>query len=323
MYKLIYSTAFEKQLRQLKKQGKIRELNKLPEILKLLQNGIFLPPQYRDHKLHNGKYRCFHIAFDMVVLYTYDGDVIYLYQIGDHHSIKGFKESLNEKMEKHETLNPKLWSNDELIPKVKSKLEDIVDKFVETLKDDEVNLKVLDVLLVGSNVSYNYSETSDLDVHIVADTQNIKNSNSLLQILYNAYKTMFNNKYDITIKGIEVELYVEDMRTSANSNGIYSLSKGWIKKPVAQDIPDVDIDDVFKEYEYRYKQTIDSKSLKDVDSLIDDLYLLRKHSIMADGEYGVGNLVFKEFRSLNYLDTLKELKIDLESEELSIKESIQ
>ena len=57
---------------------------------------------------------------------------------------------------------------------------------------------------------------------------------------------------------------------------------------------------------------------EDIEKFINDLYDLRKTSIKQDGEYGLGNLVFKEFRSKGYLDNLKKLKQELVSKELSL-----
>ena len=58
---------------------------------------------------------------------------------------------------------------------------------------------------------------------------------------------------------------------------------------------------------------------KDVEKFIAELYNLRKSSIASEGEYGIGNLVFKQFRSLGYLSTLKKLRKQLKSEELSLE----
>ena len=41
-------------------------------------------------------------------------------------------------------------------------------------------------------------------------------------------------------------------------------------------------------------------SVDKIDDFIEDVYDLRKNSIAKDGEYGLGNLVFKEFRNLGY-----------------------
>lgn len=52
---------------------------------------------------------------------------------------------------------------------------------------------------------------------------------------------------------------------------------------------------------------------------IDKLYKIREISLSKDGEYGLGNLLFKKFRDLGYLDTLKQRSQDLQIKELSEK----
>ena len=116
---------------------------------------------------------------------------------------------LEEDIEKHDTLNPLLFENDELKPEIKEAIEKIVNQFVEDLKTDGVKIEVKDVILVGSNVSYNYTKDSDLDIHIVADSESLDCNPEIYTLLYGAYRSLFNKNYDITIKGIPVEIYVE------------------------------------------------------------------------------------------------------------------
>lgn len=164
---------------------------------------------------------------------------------------------ISESIEKHEKLNPNLWGEDEeLLPEVRGGIEKVVQQFIDELEENDVELKVLDIILVGSNASYNYTKDSDLDVHIVADTSIIPCEYGLLSIIYNMARSQFNNKYDVTIHNIPIEIYVEDMTTSANSNGIYSLKNGWVKKPEKKDIPEIDISDVYPEWEDRAKNLI-------------------------------------------------------------------
>lgn len=63
-----------------------------------------------------------------------------------------------------------------------------------------------------------------------------------------------------------------------------------------------------------------SNEMNEIDSLINDIYKLRQDSIANEGEYGLGNLVFKEFRNLGYLDNLKDIKTKLEDKEMSISQ---
>ena len=180
-------------------------------------------------------------------------------------------DDLQESIEKHNKLNPDLFENNELKEDVKESVKNIVNTFEEIIKKDGVKFKVKDIVLVGSNVSYNYTDDSDLDIHIIADSSVVKDnseqSKKYLGILYNLYKSMFNSDYDITIHGVPAEVYVElDDIGAAKSNGIYSLNSGWIKEPVQEDIPDIDMEAFrkeFEEWEKQYKELI--KDLPQVD----------------------------------------------------------
>ena len=132
-------------------------------------------------------------------------------------------------------------------------------------------------------------------------------------------------------------------QSAVKSNGVYSvLHNKWIKEPVQSDIPDLDkevFEKLFKEWEDSYFDLLNNINIDDylsndileeknkqldsekIADFIEDIYDLRKTSIAKDGEYSLGNLVFKEFRNLGYLDNLKELKNKLKSKELSLESS--
>ena len=231
----------------------------------------------------------------------------------------------NEDIEKHDTLNPVLFDGDALKPEVSDAIRNVVDAFVEELGRDGIDISVKDVVLVGSNVSYNYTKDSDVDVHVIVDSSKLDCPKEIVDRLYGAYRSIFNGNYDITIKGIPVEVYVElDDLGSAKSNGVYSLDNGWIKEPTQEEIPDLDreaFDALFGEWEGRYLDLIDSDGLdsETVKGFIEEIYDLRKEGIANEGEYSLQNLVFKEFRNLGYLDRLKELRKALKGNELSLE----
>ena len=77
---------------------------------------------------------------------------------------------------------------------------------------------------------------------------------------------------------------------------------------------------VIKQYKELKEDLEDNPKIKDIEDFIEDIYDLRKSSIANEGEYSLGNLVFKELRSRGYLDKLKELKSQLKSRELSLEE---
>lgn len=55
-------------------------------------------------------------------------------------------------------------------------------------------------------------------------------------------------------------------------------------------------------------------------NFIDKLYQLRQSSFQQEGEYGIGNLVFKEFRNKGYLDNLKDLSKKEISKDLTLEQ---
>lgn len=76
-----------------------------------------------------------------------------------------------------------------------------------------------------------------------------------------------------------------------------------------------------KEDVYRILEDINEEKLSKIESLINDLYELRKTSIGEGGEYSIGNLIFKEFRNKGYLDNLKDRMRELINKELSLEET--
>lgn len=226
---------------------------------------------------------------------------------------------LTEKFEVHDILNPNLWtSNNELIPEVQLKLVEIVQQFVSTC---DIPLHVVDVHIVGSQASYNYTKDSDLDVHIIANFELVECSAEVLQAAYNSVKTRFNSEYNITIRGIDVELYVEDVNSTVLSNGVYSLYNNvWIKFPKKlTSVPQVDVTEDVAEWQHIIDAALRSKNAIKIEALIDKLYVTRKNSLDVEGEYGRGNQLFKELRSLGLLDALKNAYKATRSKELSLE----
>ena len=236
------------------------------------------------------------------------------------------QDEVKESIEKHDELNQDLFDGEDLKPEVKDKLLEIVDKFKDNLKESDIELEIIDVLFVGSNASYNYTDDSDIDIHIVADTSIYDDKEDLATKLYEAYKRIFNSKYDPLIYGHEVEVYVDSNENHANSNGIYSLNTGWVKKPDNDTIPDISdellakLEDLVRDFKDKYGDVSKMESVDEVDDAIDSIYKERQASILKDGEYGIGNLLFKEVRNCGLLKQLKDRKVELENQEMSLNE---
>ena len=227
--------------------------------------------------------------------------------------------ALVEAFEKHDVLNPKIWDeNNEMLPEVSEKINEIVDYFMESLS---IKLSPIDVHIVGSNASYNYTDKSDLDVHVVVNFDSIDASKEIVVALLNNEKSSFNKSHDISIHGIDVELYIEDVKSTTVSNGIYSLyEEEWIKFPVKIDsIPQIDVTDAKNKWTIIAEDLLNSGTSEEISCAIDTLYMIRKNSIDVDGEFGKGNILFKELRNDGVLQELKDALTSTKSKELSLE----
>lgn len=228
---------------------------------------------------------------------------------------------LLEAIEVHDKLNPKLWNEDNTIkPEVYQKLYNISQEF---LKFIEIPLNIVDIEIVGSNASYNYNETSDIDLHVIVNSEVNYVEPEILRTLYNARKSSFNDNYDLSIEGIPVELYIEDVKDGNATNGRYSVLKNdWVvfPKPVTYKIPN--ISKALEEYIDKCEQVLTGTDPDKILELINDIYMMRKLGLAQEGEASVGNLVFKELRTMDMLKKLKDHYYELRSEDLSLNEGI-
>ena len=302
---------------------------------KVLGNNIKFRTEYLDGKVDEDIEKHYKITIgkgqyqDSYVVKAKDDEEAW--QIAKEHATrKGFKDYdaqlyVKEDIEKHDTLNQKLFDGEELKPEVVEAIKNIANEFVKELGEDGISFTLKDIILLGSNMSYNYTKDSDLDIHLIADSNALECPKELQDKLYGAYRTIFNKNYDIKLKDIPAEVYVELDEPKAKSNGIYSLNNGWVKKPVQQDIPELDkeiFDELFKVWENRYNELVNDENAtsEDVEEYINDIYDERKDGIANEGEYSLSNLLFKEVRNKGYLDNLKELRKELKGKELSLEQ---
>lgn len=223
----------------------------------------------------------------------------------------------------HSELNPVAWRGNQLRPEVRKHLLKIAEIFEHYLEIP--NFTVQDIVLTGSMANYNYTRYSDFDLHIVADYTDLQ-CDDFAEAFYQAKKKIWNDAHDITIRGHEVELYVEDIKRTAVSGGVYSIQENdWIKEP-DYDPPVIDntavnlkVLDLVK----RINSTIKERDHLSMKSLMDKLRKMRRSGLDTEGEFGVENLAFKILRNQGYIDRLQHAEIDQQDAELSLKENKQ
>ena len=80
------TSRFQKDLKLINKRG--YDTNKLRTVIKLLADGVELPPNYKDHPLRGNGDGCreCHIEPDWLLIYEYDNGslILYLSRTGTH-----------------------------------------------------------------------------------------------------------------------------------------------------------------------------------------------------------------------------------------------
>jgi hypothetical protein len=108
----------------------------------------------------------------------------------------------------HQVLNPLLWDGNEMRVDVRVALLKSAYSFLEFL--DIEGLELDGVHFTGSNASFNYTDFSDCDIHLVVDYDQTP-CPELAENLFTTKKTLWNQTHgNVTVRGYSVELYVED-----------------------------------------------------------------------------------------------------------------
>jgi hypothetical protein len=219
-------------------------------------------------------------------------------------------------------LNSKLWDGFKLDDEIRENLLKIGQDFFETI---DVKCEVKDIALCGSLCNYNWSEKySDYDLHIIIDYKDIDDNLELVEKFCDYAKKQWNMQHDITLKGYEVEVAIQDEKdlktaiSSGRMGGVFSLMKNkWIKKPEKVEfIPDEEIlkkkataiMDVVDEIESEVDEDKYSTFKEKIDSIWKKIKKQRQSGLEEGGEYSVGNLLFKLLRRNGYVSKIMELK---------------
>ena len=234
---------------------------------------------------------------------------------------QGFGPPLEEEVdpasfESKDQLQPDIWRDNKLNPEVGRRLRHIAQDFLEQL---EKNVSMDDLRFTGSLANYNWSEYSDIDLHIVVDFSQIDDKEELVKSYFDAERMKWNNAHDIKLFGFEVEIYVENAGEPHVSSGLYSVMRDrWIIEPEPHDeeldfyIAQKKADSIAtqanlagtllrtKEYRKAYKAT---ERLKTKVRAMRTLGLQSK-----EGEYSMENIAFKILRRDGTLTLLSQIK---------------
>jgi Mg2+ and Co2+ transporter CorA len=129
----------------------------------------------------------------------------------------------------------------------------------------------------------------------------------------------WNADHDITVKGYDVELYIQERKEPHHSTGVYSLTKDkWLKKPV-KDIVELNrphieekykkIVDIVSDIEDKFTEGGDMQTVVDrIKRLKRRLRKMRKNGLETGGEFSTENVVYKLLRRQNIMKTLSDIE---------------
>lgn len=223
----------------------------------------------------------------------------------------------------HDDLNPAVWSGFTIHPKVREKLIEAGEAFFESLNLPD--LEIEDVIFTGSNANYNWTQDSDIDLHIVVDFKKAKEQyGEIVEELFKAKKSVFNDLHDIRVGPHQIEFYVQDSAEKHVSTGVFSIQDNkWIEKPVYKE-PSVD-DSAVKAKTAELMNSIDQitkncNKASAVEKLMEKIKKMRQAGLDEAGEFSVENLAFKQLRYNGYLEKLATCKTKAFDRALSVEE---
>jgi len=231
------------------------------------------------------------------------------------------KEELKSTLKYHDVLNPDLWDGFELKDDVRNKLIEIGQTWISWANIPIEAVK--DMILVGGNANYNYTEHSDIDLHILVDVDAIPNCPDFIDDYLKDKKQLWSLTHDIKIYDNDVEIYAQDMNDGfPKDQGVYSLTDGeWLAEPVHQEV-NLSNPNVQKKV-IEYMEIIDSLIASNAEEeafqkLKDKFKSMRTGGIKKYGEFSHGNLIFKELRNMGYFDKINNYIKSKQDEKLSL-----
>jgi len=236
--------------------------------------------------------------------------------------------------ESKDSLSDTIFSseNDTYIIKddIRKKLLEVTDDFLDFV---DIDFFIYDVVLTGSLANYNWSQYSDIDLHIIIDLDEFdggktsgKVYSQIVKEFFDTKKTIWNDKTDVKIKDFDVEIYIQDIDEKHMSSGVYSvLNNEWIIIP-EKSKPNIDDRKILEKGEEYVNQIDDllKKSegaedvIKDVNELKEKLKNFRQSGLESGGEYSYENLTFKLLRRNGYIEKLMGIKTSVRNKKLSL-----
>lgn len=229
-------------------------------------------------------------------------------------------------------LNPEIWvfdgENYKMKPEIREALLEIVEDYINFTNLD---VDVEDVTLTGSLSNFNWSEFSDVDLHILVDFPT--DPSSLLKKYLDSRRIIWNSIRDVTVKDFDVEVYAQDTSEPHFASGVYSvLYDEWIVEPQQDDEVVIDTKklltkaklwmDKIDRIEDDAKRVEPEEMFDRIEKLKKKMKKYRSSGLKDEGEYSYENLTFKFLRRNNYLKKINDVRNTLIDKTLTVEEKV-
>jgi len=220
-------------------------------------------------------------------------------------------------LEIKDSLNMNVWqSEDRIKPEVSSRLIQIAMDFLSSM---DINEDIIDdIILTGSLANYNWTEFSDIDLHIILNFKYVNKDVNMVRNFFNSKKADWNKLHQIMIKNHEVEIYIQDIHEPHVSTGVYSLLEDeWFVRP-NKEVPKIHYEtikiktsslmDQVDRVQVLYDEN-NYEAARNISSIIrGKIKRLRRCGLAEKGIYSTENLVFKTLRSNGYIKKILDLR---------------
>jgi len=228
-------------------------------------------------------------------------------------------------------LNPDIWLMDDEGYKMRPEIRDSLLKIVEDYEDFvDIDLDIEDIILTGSLSNFNWSEFSDVDLHILIDFEDP--SESIEKKYLDSRRIIWNSLRDVNVKGFESEIYVQDSKEQHFASGMYSVMyNDWVVEPEEKEVvldPKKILSkskqwmDMIDQIEDNMERTSPNELMHTVDDLKRRLKKYRGAGLADKGEYSYENLTFKFLRRNGYIGKLMGLKNKLIDKSLTLEDTV-
>lgn len=215
----------------------------------------------------------------------------------------------------HQELNPKIWTSaDHIDPQVREKLLVIAGRFYQFLK---VPTQIKDIIVTGSQAGYTYTDLSDLDLHIIVNYGDVE-CDQPVDELFDTKRKLWKENHTISIRGIPVECYAEDLKRPVKGSSYSLVKDSWIQEPQQVQAQDNDVSPQVAAWVTVIAAAIRTRDIAQLDRVKTLLKTYRQAGLARQGEMGSANLTFKTLRNLGVIAMLMSAHRKLEDRSLSL-----